>query len=38
MEGLTHARLEPAQFYGEPVAANVVWLVSHTTVKGKIRS
>jgi hypothetical protein len=38
MEGLAHARLEPAQFYGEPVAANVVWLVSHTTVKGKIRS
>jgi hypothetical protein len=38
MEGLTHARLEPAQFYGEPVAANVVWLHAHTTVKGKIRS
>jgi hypothetical protein len=38
MEGLTHARLEPAQFYGAPVAANLVWLVANTTVKGKIRS
>jgi hypothetical protein len=38
MDGLTHTRLEPAQYYGEPVAANVIWLVSHTTVKGKIRS
>ncbi len=38
MEGLAHARLEPAQFEGAPVAANLVWLVAHTTVKGKIRS
>lgn len=38
MEGLTDARLEPAQYYGSPVAANLVWLVAHTTVKGKIRS
>jgi hypothetical protein len=38
MQGLTHVRLEPAQFYGEPVAANVVWLHAHTTVRGKIRS
>jgi Putative zinc-finger len=38
MEGLTDARLEPAQFDGAPVAANLVWLVAHTTVKGKIRS
>lgn len=38
VQGLTHARLEPAQFEGSPVAANLVWLVAHTTVKGKIRS
>ena len=38
MEGLTDARLEPAQYYGSPVAANLVWLVAHPTVKGKIRS
>ncbi len=38
MEGLTDARLEPAQFDGAPVAANLVWLVANTTVKGKIRS
>lgn len=38
MEGLTDAHLEPAQYYGSPVAANIVWHVTHTTVKGKIRS
>jgi hypothetical protein len=38
MKQLSHARLEPAQFEGAPVAANLVWLVAHTTVKGKIRS
>jgi hypothetical protein len=38
MEELSQGRLEPAQFDGAPVAADLVWLVAHTTVKGKIRS
>lgn len=38
LRGLTRARLEPAQFDGAPVAVNLVWLVAHTTVKGKYRS
>ena len=35
VEGLSRGRLEPAQFGGSPVAVNLVWLVAHTTVKGK---
>jgi hypothetical protein len=38
LQGLTLGRLEPAQFEGAPVAANLVWLVANTTVKGKLRS
>jgi hypothetical protein len=38
LQGLTLGRLEPAQFDGAPVAANLVWLVANTTVKGKLRS
>jgi hypothetical protein len=38
MAALSHSRLEPAQFGGTPVAVNLVWLVTHTTVKGKIIS
>jgi hypothetical protein len=38
VEALSHGRLEPAQFAGSPVAVNLVWLVAHTTVKGKSSS
>ncbi len=38
VEALSHGRLEPAQFGGSPVAVNLVWLVAHTTVKGKFSS
>ena len=29
-------RFEPAELAGSPVAVNLVWVLSHTTVKGKI--
>ena len=35
---LSRGRLEPAQSDGSPVAVNLVWLVAHTTVKGKLSS
>ena len=35
---LSRGRLEPAQFGSTPVAVNLVWLVAHTTVKGKLSS
>lgn len=38
LQGLTHGRLEPAQFGGAPAAVNLVWLVAHTTVKGKLKT
>jgi hypothetical protein len=38
LQALTRGRLEPAQFGGAPAAVNLVWLVAHTTVKGKGRS
>lgn len=38
LRALARGRLEPAQFSGEPAAVNLVWLVAHTTVKGKYRS
>ena len=38
VNALSRGRLEPAQFRGSPVAVNLVWLVAHTTVKGKFRS
>lgn len=33
---LSRGRFEPAQFAGSPVAVNLVWLVAHTTVKGRL--
>lgn len=30
---LSRGRLEPAQYSGDPVAVNYVWVVAHTTVK-----
>lgn len=33
MDALSHGRLEPAQYGGEPVAVNLVWLLANTTVK-----
>jgi hypothetical protein len=38
VEALSRGRLEPAQFGSRPVAVNLVWLVAHTTVKGKFSS
>ena len=38
VEALSRGRLEPALSGGSPVAVNLVWLVAHTTVKGKPRS
>ena len=38
VDALARERLQPAQFEGAPVAVNLVWLVAHTTVKGKNRS
>lgn len=38
--GLLHAasaaRFEPARFAGAPVAVNMIWVVTHTTVRGKL--
>jgi len=36
LKAISQGRLEPAQFAGAPVAVNLVWLVAHTTVRGKI--
>ena len=36
LKAISEGRLEPAQFAGAPVAVNLVWLVAHTTVRGKI--
>jgi hypothetical protein len=38
VDALSRGRLEPAQSDGSPVAVNLVWLVAHTTVKGKSSS
>ncbi|MEO8075500.1 MAG: hypothetical protein ABI818_04170, partial [Acidobacteriota bacterium] len=38
VEALSRGRLEPAELDGSPVAVNLVWLVAHTTVKGKSSS
>jgi hypothetical protein len=38
IDALSRGRLEPAQSGGSPVAVNLVWLVAHTTVKGKSSS
>lgn len=31
---MSHARFEPARVAGLPIAVNMVWLVTHTTVRG----
>lgn len=36
LEGISRGRLEPARFGTSPVAVNLVWLLAHTTVKGKM--
>ena len=36
LDAIYRTRLQPAQAGGEPVAVNLVWLLAHTTVKGKI--
>lgn len=38
VHALSRGRLQPAQSGGGPVAVNFVWLVAHTTVKGKSSS
>jgi hypothetical protein len=35
LDGISRARLEPARFQETPMAVNLVWLLTHTTVKGK---
>jgi hypothetical protein len=35
LEGISRARLEPARVGGDPIAVNLVWLFTHTTVKAK---
>ena len=35
IRGLSRGRLEPAQYGGDPVAVNYIWVVAHTTVRGK---
>jgi hypothetical protein len=35
MDAMSRARFEPAQMAGLPVAVNMVWVVAHTTVRGK---
>ena len=32
------ARFEPASFAGAPVAVNLIWLLTHTTVRGELNS
>ena len=35
LEAVSTARFEPARVGGEPVPLNVVWVLAHTTVRGK---
>jgi hypothetical protein len=35
LDAVSQARFEPARAGGAPVAVNLVWLVAHTTVRGK---
>jgi hypothetical protein len=35
LEGISQARLEPARAGSDPIAVNLVWLLTHTTVKAK---
>lgn len=36
LEGISRAKLEPARFQETPIAVNLVWLLTHTTVKAKL--
>ena len=36
LDSISRNRLEPARFGQSPVAVNLVWLLAHTTVRGKI--
>jgi Putative zinc-finger len=38
LDAIAGARFAPAEFGGAPVAVNMIWLVSHTTVRGKVSS
>jgi hypothetical protein len=38
MNAISEARIQPASLRGSPVAVNLVWLLTHTTVRGKIHS
>ena len=38
LDAISRAKLQPAQGGGGPVAVSLVWLLAHTTVKGKISS
>ncbi|HXW03810.1 MAG TPA: zf-HC2 domain-containing protein [Vicinamibacterales bacterium] len=38
LDAIAQARLQPAQFGDTPVAVNLVWLLAHTTVRGKLSS
>jgi hypothetical protein len=38
LDAISRARMQPAQGGGGPVAVSLVWLLAHTTVKGKISS
>jgi Putative zinc-finger len=38
LDAIARARFAPAEFGGAPVAVNMIWLVSHTTVRGKVSS
>lgn len=36
LDAASRARFEPAQAGGSPVAVNMVWLLAHTTVRGRL--
>jgi hypothetical protein len=38
MTAVMEVRFQPASYAGTPVAVNLVWLLTHTTVRGKIQS
>jgi hypothetical protein len=38
LDAIAQARLQPAQSGNTPVAVNLVWLLAHTTVRGKLSS
>jgi hypothetical protein len=38
MTTVMEVRFQPASYAGSPVAVNLVWLLTHTTVRGKLQS